>query len=138
MSRWTKFVQEPEKMGYPPINGLIAVFPAIAIPVEKKDEFACPQTFVVQLVQLLRQVSKILVVGWRASEDHFLNMLGNPITGLRPRVSLRIVVGSRASADETRDRICEALSKNMPVCYGDSDSFTDFLDSGHAKEFLES
>jgi hypothetical protein len=64
------------------------VFPALAIPVEKKDQFACPRTVVEQLAQVLPHVSKILVIGWRATERHFVGLLGNKLTGLRPAVQL--------------------------------------------------
>jgi hypothetical protein len=121
------------------------VFPAIAIPVEKKNQFACPQILVEQLVQVLRDVSKILVVGWRATEQNFLNLLANRLTGLRRGVQLHIVAGSEADASETRVRIYRALINNPPNSpYDSPDSsyhsggFTDFLASGRAKSFLES
>jgi SIR2-like protein len=112
------------------------VFPAIAIPVEKKDQFACPRTFVEQLVQVLPQVSKILVVGWRATEDHFLRLMGNRHTGLRPGVQFCIVAGSKADAEETKVRIHRALLNNQPISSIDPNGFTNFLDSGSAKSFL--
>jgi len=120
------------------------VFPAIAIPVEKKNKFACPQTLIEQLVAVLPQVSKILVIGWRATEQNFLNLLAHRLTGLRRGVQLYIVAGSQANALETRVRIYRALLNNPPnspydspnsSC--DSGGFTDFLGSGHAKSFLE-
>jgi len=114
------------------------VFPAIAIPVEKKDQFACPQIVVEQLVQVLRDVSKILVVGWRATERHFLNLLGNKLTGLRPAVQLYLVAGSTADAGETNARIHSALLNNPPSSFFDSGGFTDFLESGRVKLFLQS
>jgi len=102
------------------------VFPAIAIPVEKKDQFACPQIVVEQLGQVLRDVSKILVVGWRATERHFLNLLGNKLTGLRPAVQLYLVAGATADAGETNARIHSALLNNPPSSFFDSGGFTGF------------
>lgn len=120
------------------------VFPAIAIPVEKKNQFACPQTLIEQLVTVMPHISKILVVGWRATEQNFLNLLANRLTGLRRGVQLYIVAGSQANALETRVRIYRALLNNPPNSpYDSPDSscdtggFTDFLDSGRAKSFLE-
>jgi hypothetical protein len=121
------------------------VFPAIAIPVEKKNQFACPQILIEQLVAVLPHVSKILVVGWRATEQNFLNLLANRLTGLRRGAQLYIVAGSQANALETRVRIYRALLNNPPNSpYDSPDSschsggFTDFLASGYAKSFLES
>jgi hypothetical protein len=121
------------------------VFPAIAIPVEKKNQFACPQILIEQLVAVLPHVSKILVVGWRATEQNFLNLLANRLTGLRRGAQLYIVAGLQANAVETRVRIYRALLNNPPNSpYDSPDSschsggFTDFLASGYAKSFLES
>lgn len=114
------------------------VFPAIAIPVEKKNQFACPQSLVEHLGQVLPHVSKILVVGWRATEQHFLKLLGNRFTGLKPGVQLYIVAGSKANAEETSVGINRALLNNRPYSSIDPSGFTDFLDSGRAKSFLES
>jgi len=51
------------------------VFPALAIPVQRKSKFACPQNHIDCLVKLLPKVTKILVIGWRATEQHFLQLL---------------------------------------------------------------
>ncbi len=114
------------------------IFPAIAIPVEKKSEFACPQTHVEQLVEALPQVSKILVIGWRATEGHFLNLLGNRITGLKPGVHLCIVAGSQPDAEETNAKFHRALLNNPPVSTIGPSGFTNLLKTGFARSFLES
>ena len=112
--------------------------PPIAIPVENKSHFACPQVFVEQLVQVLPHFTKILVVGWRASERHFLNLLGNRLTGLRRGVQIFVVAGSTSDGEEAKLRIHRALINNPPNCSADPNGFTAFLDSGLAKSFLES
>jgi len=52
-----------------------ACFPAIAIPVEKKDHFECPIEHVRFLQDFIPKVSKILVIGWKAAEMHFRRLL---------------------------------------------------------------
>ena len=51
------------------------VFPAIAIPVERKQEFQCPPRMVDVLINLLPSITRIITIGWRAREEHFLRLL---------------------------------------------------------------
>lgn len=118
------------------------VFPAIAIPVEKKDKFACPQALIDRLVDDLPAVSKILVIGWRATEAHFLGLLKQT---LRPGVQVHIVAGrpqvagmGNPQGEATRVNICRALLNNPPQSPTiEPGGFTDFLDCDSARSFLE-
>ena len=76
-------------------------FPALAIPVQSKDEFACPSEHLQALAKVLPSVTKIITVGWRASEDKFLRMLTAKLTGLTGKVDLMVVSGSKKGAEET-------------------------------------
>jgi hypothetical protein len=76
-------------------------FPAISIPVHKKDEFACPREHVEALARLLPNVTKIITIGWRASEEKFLAMLTARLTGLKRNLDLLVVSGSVKGARET-------------------------------------
>lgn len=57
--------------GMPPAAepGIVRV-PAIALPVEQKSDFECPPAQLDLLCGLLPRVTRILTVGWRATEDH--------------------------------------------------------------------
>jgi len=77
------------------------LFPAIALPIDKKDEFSCPDYHVTALADWIPQVDKIVTIGWRATETKFLDMLANRLTGLRGSQELLIVSGNVAGADET-------------------------------------
>ena len=77
------------------------VAPAIAIPVHKKDQFACPQEHVEELARIIPHVTKIITIGWRSSEDLFVNMLRSRLTGLTLKIDLMIVSGDKKGADET-------------------------------------
>lgn len=76
-------------------------FPALSIPVQKKDEFMCPPVHVEALAGVILEVNKIITIGWRATEDKFLKMLRKPLTGLRGDVDLMVVSGTNAGALET-------------------------------------
>jgi hypothetical protein len=72
------------------------LFPAIAIPVTDKQAFECPAEHVQVLKQLIPKVTKILTVGWRGTESHFLNLL----RGHGP-VSILCVGGTEPDAEIT-------------------------------------
>ena len=118
------------------VQGMLA-FPAIAIPVETKRGFECPLSQLEQLAALLPKVSKVLVIGWRATEAHFLNMLGNQLTGLRRGVNLHVVAANDGEAEDVKVRICRALLNNPPTRPSvDPGGFTDFILSGRVAQFL--
>jgi hypothetical protein len=76
-------------------------FPALAIPVEKKNQFACPPEHLKALADVIPQVTKIITIGWRAMEEHFLAMLKNRLTGLKGDVDLMVASGNLKGATET-------------------------------------
>lgn len=74
------------------------VVPALAIPVDKKDEFVCPQSHIDVLERALPDVTKIIVIGWRATEAEFLAMLRDKLT-VKP--DLLVVSGDANGAKQT-------------------------------------
>src|SRR6266849_1575931 len=108
------------------------VFPAIAIPVQAKSKFACPQSHIDCLEKLLPKVTKILIIGWRAMEQHFLRLLAAHLP--KRRVLVYIVAGDEESARNTG----EALGRfDIQLKMGlDKGGFTDFILEHRAREFL--
>jgi SIR2-like protein len=119
----------------PGVVGGTPVFPAIAIPVEKKSTFECPQHILDELMALLPEVTEILVIGWRATEAHFLERLK---ANLRRGAQLYIVVGpDKQQGEDTQVRICRGLPNNPPnFVFVDPGGFTDFILSRRAEQFL--
>lgn len=79
------------------------LFPAISIPVQTKDDFECPQENLQVLEKVaLPDVDKILVIGWRAQEDNFLDIVGR---NLRTLKGMMVVAKDAAEAKEIADRI---------------------------------
>lgn len=110
-------------------------FPAIALPVEKGKNFECPPNLIEELCTLLPQITKALVIGWRATDEHFLNLLR---THVEPGVCLHVVAGGLKDGEEAQARICQALVNNRPTHASVSDEgFTNFIRSGTAEKFLE-
>ncbi len=52
----------------------IPLIPAIAIPVVTKTTFECPPEHIEYLRANLGRATKALIVGWRATEEHFLSL----------------------------------------------------------------
>jgi hypothetical protein len=111
------------------------VFPAIAIPVERKQVFQCPKYMLEELVALLPHVDKVMMIGWRATEEHFLDLLKQH---LHRGVRMSIVAGDQGDASEVRVRILRTLINNQPICDAESAAgFTMYLRSGRAQEVLK-
>ncbi|MGO9865731.1 MAG: hypothetical protein ACLPLR_19165 [Terriglobales bacterium] len=83
----------------------VVLFPALSIPVEKKDEFSCPRAHVKALKEMLPEVTKMITIGWRATEEEFLKMLQASrsvvIAGIRQPLELLVVTGSREGTEQT-------------------------------------
>jgi hypothetical protein len=106
-------------------------FPAIAIPVEKGKSFECPPNLIEELKSLLPMTTRVLVIGWRATEEHFLNLLK---MHLKPGVRLQVVAGGLKDTEECRVRVCRALINAQATA--SDEGFTDFILSGKAEKFL--
>lgn len=125
-------VCDPSTMRSPDLN--YPLFPAIAIPVEKKNVFECPEYMIEQLKSVLPHVTKIIVIGWRASEAHFLGLLKQH---LKWGVYLSIVAANQSEAEEIRVRMHTDLPNKglsaSPEAYA---GFTAFMRSGRAQAIL--
>ncbi len=85
--------------------GAMLLFPAIAIPLQNKDQFELPRDHENQLAEMLPSISKVLVVGWRGAENRFLQMLK---TGLGGDTEFMVVSSEKESADQVINRISNA------------------------------
>jgi hypothetical protein len=108
------------------------VAPALAIPLEDKTEFECPEKHLSLLSTLLKEASSILVVGWRATENHFLRLL---TSGGPPRPSVFIACGTLADGTATSERLQHAgLEAHFEVFDG---GFTDLVTKRDYTRFLQ-
>jgi hypothetical protein len=79
------------------------LFPAISIPVVSKSQssFECPANHLDALAECATQTTHLLVIGWRAQEEHFLQIV-RPFPKLR---HILVVSGGTAEARETAERL---------------------------------
>jgi len=85
-------------------------FPAVAIPVENKQMFECPEEHLAALRAALPRTEKILIIGWRGSDRHFVKELR---ATLRAGVRCLVVAGTRDAAKEIADRLGNELSCDL-------------------------
>lgn len=109
----------------------LPLFPAIAIPVETKRGYECPEEHLERLRGHLPKVTKILAIGWRGTEQHFLGLLKDNLT---QAVAVSVVVGRKDEAEEVLDRIQAAGVK--VAAKATHEGFTDYVVSREAEAFF--
>ena len=109
----------------------IPLFPAIAIPVETKRGFECPSDHLDCLRTHLGKVTKILVVGWRATERHFLDLLRDHLS---TEVRVQAVLGKQKHAEEVLGRIKDAGIR--VIGKATTGGFTEYIVSREAERFF--
>jgi hypothetical protein len=112
-------------------DGDIPLFPAIAIPVETKPTFECPSDHLECLREHLRKVTKILIVGWRATEKHFLDLMNS--SGIA-KIEVQVVAANKPEAEEVLGRFTAGRSFPGEAVEG---GFTDYVVSRAAERFFK-
>lgn len=92
-----------EVVGVDDHRRLVAWIPALAIPVERKPAVVLPPAHLTALREDLGRARAVLCAGWRAREDHFLQILQASLPGRH--LPLLAVAESRESARETVDNV---------------------------------
>jgi len=113
--------------------GELALFPALAIPVETKQNYECPPEHLEALRKCLPEVTKILLIGWRATESLFLQLLSD---NLRKEVHVMTVAGGTKEAEKSNRRLQEAGIKGK--FFTGATGFSDFVVHHEGDGFLRS
>jgi hypothetical protein len=109
----------------------VALVPALAIPVETKKNYECPQEHLDALRKCIPEVTELLIVGWRGAEAHFLSLLRER---LGPHVRSLVVAESEKGAAETIERLRAAgITGDFHPAQG---GFTDFILRRESDTFL--
>lgn len=116
------------------------IFPALSIPVQRKDHFNCPADHLEHLKELLPKVTRVIVIGWKGAEQDFLNILRR---GLSRVPSLMVVSGDERGADETLAAFGLPMSRTGPplvnssyVAFSEGFSRLIIQKLDHLEEFL--
>lgn len=112
-----------------------ALYPALAIPVETKKGYECPQEQLEALEACIPEVTKLLIIGWRAADAPFLKLLADKLP--RHIFSAMVVAGSREQASEVVERMQKTGIKGKEFLRAKG-GFTDFILNREADDFLTS
>jgi hypothetical protein len=110
-------------------------FPALAIPVENKPGYECAQEHLKALDDFLPHATKVLLIGWHATENRFLKTLAERL----PRgAHIMTVSGSESGAVEVINRLSPIMREakftgDMSAAKG---GFSNFVFSPEASQFL--
>jgi hypothetical protein len=107
-------------------------FPAIAIPVETKSEseFEFPESHLKELREAIKQTTRLLMIGWRGTEQHFLNLWTGGALNLR---RIQIVAGTQNDAEEVRQNTGIAMQARHK---SSADGFSEFVLTDELDDFL--
>jgi len=108
--------------------------PAIALPLLRKGAFECPAEHLKALDECLPQVRRLLVIGWRATDAPFLELIHN-----RGRQAVRGVVV--AGMPELAREVITNLKNNLDrpgEFLSSAGGFTDFIVQHEIEAFLKS
>jgi hypothetical protein len=107
------------------------LFPALAIPLETKTDFECPQDHLNVLRQEIPKVEKLITIGWRASEMHFLTMLSE---GLSQPIQGLAVSGKKVQSQQTISNLTDQNITGKFIAY--DGGFSEFVSSKSVENFL--
>lgn len=106
------------------------LYPAIAIPVQTKQHFECPQIHLDVLKACLPEVEKLILIGWSGSEARFLEMLKE---NLRKSLKIMLVTGTEQGAEQLMAKLkANQIAGEISVKTG----FTNFVVHREADPFL--
>jgi len=104
----------------------------MALPITSKRIFECPSEQLQALDECLPKVRRVLVIGWRATEQHFLQKLKD---GLHTPLPLQIVAGSREWAKEPAEHLSPYGIQGEPLLLTDG-GFSSFVVGGALDDLL--
>jgi hypothetical protein len=114
-------------------NGVVVRrwFPAIAIPVQSKEQFECPQEHEQALRKLMKRVNRIVTIGWKGTEWHFLRLVKEHLSVVPNIIT---VAGNDTEAAEVTNTITQngIVGKCLPYGKG----FSEFVQTRRIVEFL--
>jgi len=108
------------------------LFPALAIPVETKHRYECPDLHVHELDECIPEVNRLLVIGWRGTEENFVQQLAKNLKGTPQGM---VVSSGQISAKSLIGRLGQSGVRADFSAF--SGGFSDFIASPELEEFLK-
>jgi hypothetical protein len=112
----------------------VGLVPAVAIPILQKQTFECPESHLEVLQKYLPLTDRLLLIGWRATELHFLAMLRETV---RKPCRGMVVAGSAAECEEISARMRREVLQSISTWEHNFHGFTDFVVNRRLLPFLK-
>lgn len=110
--------------------------PFLAAPLKRKAEFACPPFQLKGMTDALRSMTRLITIGWRAQEPHFLRLLAESRRGVDvPRL---IVTRSPVGADAVSAQLSTTGILGQEARVTGKRAFTQLVRDGELETFLGS
>ncbi len=113
----------------------LPLIPALAIPIVQKLHFECPEEHLKKLDVYLPKISKLLIVGWRANERHFIQKMSRAITN---PLRVMIVSGSAEDVNETIKNLTPVRLQVIDGYQREETGFSRFILDRSVVQFLRS
>jgi len=106
------------------------LFPALAIPVENKQQYECPKEQYEALSKCIPEVDRILLIGWRATEKRFIQLL-------KERLPRKVhIIAANGDSDEGTQSIRRLRDAGIRGRYEMfAGGFSQFVSSGALNDF---
>jgi len=109
-----------------------AVFPAVAIPLEKKQDYVCPPSHMEVLKECMSKADKLLVIGWKGADENFLELLSK---GLKRGIPKMVVSSGKDSAEKVKSTLQRFGIDGANWLLGEK-GFTNEVRSGSIEAFV--
>jgi len=139
----TTHYAKKDSLEVPAITIGTAFIPAIAVPTATKSGFECPEAHILDLKATLPHITKILIIGWRATERHFLKLwkdIPKQTSNSTPEPTIKhihIVDRSQEDADNVKNNVVIGTDIHSPTAITTSiRGFTTFVRTDELPIFL--
>jgi hypothetical protein len=114
--------------------------PALALPIADKCDFIWPKSHANVMESLQGEVSRVLTIGWRGAERHFLDLL-RPIVRSNSRWAVVTGGADTAQAQKDANQVVESLiehtSRSGQTCSPFFEGFNEYLNQGQLAWLLK-
>jgi hypothetical protein len=107
------------------------LFPALAIPAEKKVDFILPDYHLKRLKEFIPTLTKVLIIGWRATDAPFLELL----KATPPAATVHIVSKDQTEGNQIAERMQHSRI-NAVGFFTNYSGFSNFLKRSHPEQVL--
>lgn len=110
-----------------PFNEYENTFPQILIPYRTKDEFVMPKRHLEILKKTIHQVNKIIIIGWKGTEDKFNTLLKESLSKKEIEI-FYVTAGDTSLENELKVILPKAKFTRFKPNSGQSGTFSEYIE----------